>query len=65
MENDAALVDQARQNLKYQLYTFANSAVMNVSTERVQTWWDNAISATTYVSGAIAIISTLAWLVLP
>lgn len=62
--NDAALVDQARQNLKYQLYTFANSAVMNVSTERVQTWWDNAISATTYVSGAIAIISALAWLVL-
>lgn len=52
--NDAALVDQARENLKYQLYTFANSAVMNVSTERVQTWWDTAISTVTYASGVLA-----------
>ena len=62
--NDAALVDQARENLKYQLYTFANSAVMNVSTERVQTWWDNAISAVTYISGALAVITLAAWIVL-
>lgn len=52
--NDTALVDQARENLKYQLYTFANSAVMNVSTERVQTWWDTAISTVTYASGVLA-----------
>ena len=38
VKNDAALVEQARENLKYQLYTFANSAVMNVSTERVDVY---------------------------
>ena len=64
VQNDAQLVDQARDNLRYQLYTFANSAVMNVSTERVQTWWDNAISAVTYVSGALAVITLAAWIVL-
>ena len=64
MANDASLVDQARENLKYQLYTFANSAVMNVSTERVQTWWDTAISTVTYVSGALAVITLAAWIVL-
>ena len=64
VSGDADLVDQARENLKYQLYTFANSAVMNVSTERVQTWWDTAISTVTYVSGALTVITLAAWLVL-
>lgn len=64
VSDDAALVEQARENLKYQLYTFANSAVLNASTERVQTWWDNAISAVTYVSGAVAVITAAGWLVL-
>lgn len=64
VENDSVLVEQARENLKYQLYTFANSAVMNVSTERVQTWWDTAISSVTYVSGALALITLAAWIVL-
>lgn len=61
---DSALVEQARENLKYQLYTFANSAVVNVSTERVQTWWDTAIRVVTYVSGAAAVASAAAWLAL-
>ena len=51
---DVTMNIQARENLKYQLYTFANSAVMNVSTERVQTWWDTAISTVTYASGVLA-----------
>ena len=50
---DVTMNIQARENLKYQLYTFANSAVMNVSTERVQTWWDTAISTVTYASGVL------------
>lgn len=62
VSNDATLVDTARNNLKYQLYTIANSALLNVSTVRVQTWWDKALSATTYTSGALAAISLLAWL---
>ena len=64
VKNDAALVEQARENLKYQLYTFANSAVMNVSTERVMTWWDIALKTITYVSGALAVASAAAWIVL-
>lgn len=64
VSNDAALVDQARENLKYQLYTFANSAVLNVSTEKVNTWWDNAIKAVTYVSGAVAVLTAAAWIAL-
>ena len=64
VKNDSALVEQARQNLKYQLYTFANSAIMNVSTEKVNTWWDNALAAITYTSGALAVITGVAWLAL-
>ncbi len=64
VQNDAALVDQARQNLKYQLYTFANSAIMNVSTEKVDTWWDNALKTTTTVSGILCAVCAAAWVVL-
>lgn len=63
VKNDSALVEQARENLKYQLYTFANSAVMNISTEKVNTWWDNAITGVTYGSGVIAVVSTVLWIV--
>ncbi len=62
VKNDSALVEQARQNLKYQLYTFANSAVMNVSTEKVATWWDKAIQTTRTVSAVILGISAVCWL---
>lgn len=64
VKNDAVLVDQARENLKYQLYTFANSAIMNISTERVQVWWDTALKAITIVSGVLTAVSVLAWLAL-
>ena len=64
VKNDSALVEQARQNLKYQLYTFANSAIMNVSTEKVATWWDNALKNTTYISGALCAVTAAAWVVL-
>ena len=62
--NDSALVEQARQNLKYQLYTFANSAIMNVSTERVDTWWDAALRNAKYISGALCAVTAAAWVVL-
>ena len=58
------LVEQARDNLKYQLYTYANSAIMNVSTEKVNTWWDNALTTVTYVSGALAVVTAVAWIAL-
>jgi len=64
VKGDSALVEQARQNLKYQLYTYANSAIMNVSTEKVATWWDTALKTVTYVSGALATVTAVAWIVL-
>lgn len=64
VKGDAELVDQARQNLKYQLYTFANSAVMNVSTEKVATWYDNAISAVKICSGILTAVCGIGWIVL-
>ena len=64
VKNDATLVNQARENLKYQLYTFANSAVMNVSTEKVATWWDNALATTQSVCKVLTLLFALAWVVL-
>ena len=64
VKNDSALVEKARENLKYQLYTFANSAVLNVRTERVNTWWDTAISTVKTVSLVCACLSCAAWLAL-
>jgi beta-glucosidase len=64
VKNDSALVEQARENLKYQLYTFANSAVLNVSTEKVATWWDNAISTITIVSAVLTAVFGVAWIAL-
>lgn len=61
VENDSTLVEQARQNLKYQLYTFANSAVMNVSTQQVAVWWDTALQMTTIIAGILAAIGIIGW----
>ncbi len=64
VKNDSALVEKARENLKYQLYAFANSAVLNVRTERVATWWDNAIAALKTVSLVCLCLTGAAWLAL-
>ena len=37
---------------------------MNVSTEKVATWWDTALTANTYTSCALAVITAAAWLIL-
>lgn len=64
VKNDAALVEQARENLKYQLYAFANSAVLNVRTEKVDTWYDNALSTTVTVSTVLTVLAAACWVVL-
>lgn len=64
VSKDSNLVEQARENLKYQLYIFANSAILNISTQRVNTWWDTALSVTTYASSILAVLFFLAWVVL-
>lgn len=64
LSKDSNLVEQARENLKYQLYIFANSAILNISTQRVNTWWDTALTVTTYASSILAVLFFLAWVVL-
>ena len=62
VKGDADLVEQARQNLKYQLFTYANSAIMNIQTVRVATWWDNALATTTNVCAIALAVAVVAWL---
>ena len=64
VSKDSNLVEQARENLKYQLYIFSNSAILNISTQRVNTWWDTALTVTTYASSILAVLFFLAWVVL-
>ena len=64
VSKDSNLVEQARENLKYQLYIFANSAILNISTQRVNTWWDTALTVTTYASSILAVLVFLAGVVL-
>ena len=64
VSGDAEFVQQARQNLKYQLYTYANSAIMNIQTVKVATWWDDALANVTNISRIVMIVSAAAWLCL-
>lgn len=57
VKHDQALVDASRLAMKYQLYAFANSAILNISTTRVTPSWElaiNGINVTSYVVGGIA-----------
>lgn len=64
VSKDSALVEQARDNLKYQLFTFANSAVLNISTRQISTWYDNLINGVKVGSGVVAVITFAGWIVL-
>lgn len=57
ISKDAQLVSYARENMKYQLYAFAQSAVQNVQTIRVTPWWETALNVSTYISIALALIA--------
>ena len=60
LKKDQTLVDASREAMKYQLYAFANSALLNVSTLFVTPSWEvalNAINITTYVLGALCLFS--------
>lgn len=59
IENDATLVDAARQAMKYQLFAFANTAIKNISTTRVTPFWETAIIAVMAVCYTLAAISTV------
>ena len=61
---DQALVDQARENLKYQLYAFANSALLNITTERVTPWWDATLQGIFIGSAVLTGLSAAAYVAL-
>jgi beta-glucosidase len=46
----------ARQNMKYQLYAFSQSAVMNVKTTIVTPWWETALNTSIYVCAGLSIL---------
>ncbi|MCR4698918.1 MAG: glycoside hydrolase family 3 C-terminal domain-containing protein [Bacilli bacterium] len=54
IKQDNTLVEQARQDLKYQLFAFANSALVNVSTTRVIPAWEGSIIALIIVFGVLS-----------
>ena len=63
VKNDATLVEQARENLKYQLYTFANSAVLNIRTVAVVPWWEALLIAAIVIFSVLAAASAVLWIV--
>ena len=63
VSNDNTLVEQARLCMKYQLYAFANSAILNVSTTAVTPWWDSALQAVNIVFIVTTCLLGAAWVV--
>ena len=60
VKHDQKLVDLSREAMKYQLYAFANTAILNISTKFVTPSWElalNAINITSYSLGAVALAS--------
>ncbi|MCR5078679.1 MAG: hypothetical protein K6B65_01995, partial [Bacilli bacterium] len=68
VSKDADLVEQARQDLKYQFFTFANSAIFNVKTVKLTPWWEatiNTIKVVSIVLTCVAGAAALALAVIP
>jgi beta-glucosidase len=62
-KNDATLVTAARQCMKYQLYAFANSAILNISTTTVVPAWETVMKTGIYTSAALAACTGVMWLI--
>ena len=68
VKNDKEFVEQARQDLKYQLFTFANSYIFNVKTTKVTPAWETAINTVKVISiilTSICAIGAVALLFVP
>ncbi|MCZ0703218.1 beta-glucosidase [Natronobacillus azotifigens] len=57
VSQDETFVERARENMKYQLYAYAQSAAQNVQTTRVTPWWESAMNIGIYGGMALAILS--------
>lgn len=62
VKNDPVLAEQARENLKYLFYTFANIAALNVATIRVMPWWETALISVIVVSAVVGAAATGLWI---
>lgn len=56
ISSDAQLVEYARQNMKYQLYAFAQSAAQNIKTIKVTPWWEMALNGATAAGYGLAAV---------
>lgn len=65
VKNDKDFVEQARQDLKYQLFTFANSYVFNVKTTYVMPSWEVALNAIKIASIVLTCLCGVAAVALP
>lgn len=57
ISQDETFLNQARQNMKHQLYAFAHSAAQNALTVKVTPWWETAKTILTYSTFSLGIIS--------
>lgn len=64
VKNDPEFVAQARQDLKYQFFTFANSAVMNITTRQVTPAWESLLKGCTIASSIITGLAGAAYVTL-
>ena len=53
---DQDLVNMVRRNMKYQLYAFSQSAIVNVKTTVVTPWWESALNTSIYVCAGLSIL---------
>ena len=63
VSQDAELVEMARQCMKWQLYAFANSAVLNISTTFVMPGWEKAIIAGISVASVLSAAAIVLWVI--
>ena len=56
ISGDQELVNMARQNMKYQLYAFSQSAIMNIKTTQITPWWETALNTSIYVCAALSVL---------
>lgn len=62
VKNDNALVEAARECMKYQLFAFANSAILNISTRKVMPIWEAGIIAGVAVFAVISAAAAGLWI---
>lgn len=57
LKNDNTLYTAAKQCMKYQLYAFANSAILNISTTRVTPFWESTLVTLIVVTAILTVLS--------